>query len=47
MKKLIGTDFRPAKPWGWVIGLAALINRFRLHGALQGSLDAIAREDAQ
>ena len=30
MKKLIGTDFRPAKPWGWLIGLAALINRFRL-----------------
>ncbi len=30
MKKLIGTDFRPAKPWGWLIGLAALINRYRL-----------------
>lgn len=27
MAGLTGTDFRPAKPWGWLIALAALLNR--------------------
>lgn len=27
MAKLTGTDFKPAKPWGWLISLAALLNR--------------------
>jgi 1-acyl-sn-glycerol-3-phosphate acyltransferase len=30
MAKLTGTDFRPARPWRWLIALAALLNRILL-----------------
>ena len=30
MATLTGTDFRPAKPWGWLIGFAAQLNRLLL-----------------
>ncbi len=31
MAKLTGTDFKPAKPWGWLIALAAPLNRALIH----------------
>ncbi len=31
METLTGTDFRPAKPWPWLISLGARLNRLLLH----------------
>lgn len=35
MAELTGTDFKPAKPWGWLISLAALLNRAFMCGDTQ------------